>query len=119
MVDKELFLEYLNEFSELIGRKENEIYREGERRLDYLGLMLLAVIGAPVGAIAKGEPHRITWVYSELSEMLQPLRYDDLLELKTYVENGSYAVRVTPGVHETTFVVRAEHYDLNIIIEPL
>lgn len=117
MVDKAQFLELIDEFSELINLPDNRIYREGERRLDYLGLMVFIITGAQVGEVKKGDQARVAWVYTELSELLQTARYDELVELKEFLEDEDYRVRVTPGVHETTFVVHARNYDLTIIID--
>ena len=116
-MDKVNYLSLIEEFETLLNQSDNKIYRQGERSIDYLGLMLHSVIAVSDAEVPRGDSLRIVWVHDQLSSLLENANTTELWELREFLNQNGFRCSISNPPGEINFAIRAETFDFIVIID--
>lgn len=116
-VDPKKFLDLLNEFGKLLSSPQGEIYRSGERGIDYLGLTIHSVTNPNITEADEDDPFRIVLVFDSLNRMVGNATVKQLKEVKTVLDKNNHPTRLSVVVGEAYLIITAPTFDLTISVE--
>lgn len=96
---------------------DNQVYRQGERGLDYLGLMLLSIVNGDDQEVPKGHPRRLAYVHDMLTNMIENVSHSQLVVLKEFLELHQYGCSIVRQPTEINFTIRTVEFDFIAIID--
>lgn len=116
-VDPKKFLELLIEFGKLLGSPQGEIYRNGERGIDYIELTIQSVSKPNITQADKDDPFRIVLIFDSLNRMIGNATVQQLREVKTVLDKNNHPTRLSVVVGEAYLIIAAPTFDLTISVE--